>query len=40
MLLQAQASGTKVIAPANAGPDMTNSVKQAAVFGITAAKPW
>jgi branched-chain amino acid transport system substrate-binding protein len=35
VLLQAQASGAKVIALANAGGDMTNSVKQAAEFGIT-----
>ncbi|WP_375781227.1 ABC transporter substrate-binding protein [Bradyrhizobium sp. ma5] len=35
VLLQAQASGAKVIALANAGADMTNSVKQAAEFGIT-----
>ena len=35
VLLQAQASGAKVIALANAGADMANSVKQAAEFGIT-----
>jgi branched-chain amino acid transport system substrate-binding protein len=35
VLLQAEASGAKVIALANAGADMTNSVKQAAEFGIT-----
>ncbi len=35
VLLQAQASGAKVIALANAGADMTNSVKQAAEFGIS-----
>jgi len=35
VLLQAQASGARVIALANAGADMTNSVKQAAEFGIT-----
>ncbi|MGY3488402.1 ABC-type branched-subunit amino acid transport system substrate-binding protein [Bradyrhizobium sp. USDA 4011] len=35
VLLQAQASGAKVIALANAGADMTNAVKQAAEFGIT-----
>ncbi|MEE9299822.1 MAG: ABC transporter substrate-binding protein [Alphaproteobacteria bacterium] len=34
-LLQAQASGAKVIALANAGQDATNSVKQAHEFGIT-----
>ncbi|WP_407152587.1 ABC transporter substrate-binding protein [Bradyrhizobium sp. ORS 86] len=35
VLLQAQASGARVIALANAGADMTNSVKQAAEFGVT-----
>src|ERR1700723_3382336 len=35
-LLQAQASKAKVIGLANAGGDTTNSVKQAAEFGITA----
>ncbi len=35
-LLQAQASGAKVIAIANAGADFTNAVKQAAEFNITA----
>ena len=35
VLLQAQASGAKVIALANAGSDMTNAVKQAAEFGIS-----
>ncbi len=34
-LLQAQASGAKVIGMANAGPDMNNTVKQAAEFGVT-----
>jgi len=34
-LLQAQASGAKVIGLANGGPDLSNSVKQAAEFGIT-----
>ncbi|MBA2351887.1 MAG: ABC transporter substrate-binding protein [Burkholderiales bacterium] len=34
-LLQAQASGAKVIGLANAGTDTTNSIKQAAEFGIT-----
>ncbi len=33
-LLQAQASGAKVIGLANAGSDMINTVKQAAEFGI------
>ncbi len=33
-LLQAQASGAKVIALANAGGDTTNAIKQAAEFGI------
>jgi branched-chain amino acid transport system substrate-binding protein len=33
-LLQAQASGAKVVALANAGGDTINSVKQAAEFGI------
>jgi branched-chain amino acid transport system substrate-binding protein len=33
-LLQAQASGAKVIGMANAGPDMNNTVKQASEFGI------
>ena len=33
-LLQAQASGAKVIGLANTGGDMTNAVKQAAEFGI------
>ena len=36
-LLQAQASKAKVIGLANAGADTTNSIKQAAEFGITAA---
>jgi branched-chain amino acid transport system substrate-binding protein len=35
-LLQAQSSGAKVIGLANAGGDTTNSIKQAAQFGITA----
>lgn len=34
-LLQAQASGAKVIGLANAGADTTNAIKQAAEFGIT-----
>ena len=34
-LLQAQGSGAKVIGLANAGLDTTNSIKQAAQFGIT-----
>lgn len=34
-LLQAQASGAKVIALLNAGDDTTNAIKQAAEFGIT-----
>ena len=34
-LLQAQASGAKVIGLANAGGDTINSIKQAAEFGIT-----
>ncbi|MBC7799332.1 MAG: ABC transporter substrate-binding protein [Gemmatimonadaceae bacterium] len=33
-LLQAQASGAKVIALANAGTDTTNAIKQAAEFGL------
>ncbi len=33
-LLQAQASGAQVIGLANAGDDMSNSIKQAAEFGI------
>jgi branched-chain amino acid transport system substrate-binding protein len=36
-LLQAQASGAKVIGLANAGGDTTNSIMQAAEFGITQA---
>src|SRR3546814_1611249 len=36
-LLQAQASGAKVIGLANAGGDTINSIKQAAEFGIVAA---
>lgn len=36
-LLQAQASGAKVIGLANAGADTVNSIKQAAEFGITQA---
>lgn len=36
-LLQAQASGAKVIGLANAGLDTQNSIKQAAEFGITQA---
>jgi branched-chain amino acid transport system substrate-binding protein len=35
-LLQAQASKAKVIGLANAGADTTNSIKQAAEFGITS----
>ncbi|MCW0180137.1 MAG: ABC transporter substrate-binding protein [Zavarzinia sp.] len=35
-LLQAQSSGAKVVALANAGQDTINSVKQAAEFGIVA----
>jgi branched-chain amino acid transport system substrate-binding protein len=35
-LLQAQSSGAKVIGLANAGADTTNSIKQAAEFGIVA----
>ena len=35
-LLQAQASGAKVIGLANAGADTTNCIKQAKEFGITA----
>lgn len=35
-LLQAQASGAKVIGLANAGLDTSNAIKQAAEFGITA----
>jgi branched-chain amino acid transport system substrate-binding protein len=34
-LLQAQASRSDIIAFANAGPDLVNSVKQAKEFGIT-----
>ena len=34
-LLKAQASGAKVIGLANAGTDTTNSIRQAAKFGIT-----
>jgi branched-chain amino acid transport system substrate-binding protein len=34
-LLQAQASGAKVIGLANAGADTTNAIKQASEFGIT-----
>ncbi len=33
-LLQAQSSGAKIIGLANAGTDLTNSIKQAAEFGI------
>ncbi|MGP0058756.1 MAG: ABC transporter substrate-binding protein [Beijerinckiaceae bacterium] len=36
-LLQAQASGAKVVGLANAGGDTSNAIKQAAEFGITAA---
>jgi branched-chain amino acid transport system substrate-binding protein len=36
-LLQAQASGAKVVAPANAGGDMVNATKQADEFGLTRA---
>ncbi len=35
-LLQAQASKAKIIGLANAGGDTTNSIKQAAEFGIVA----
>lgn len=35
-LIQAQASGAKVIGLANAGSDTINTVKQAAEFGVTA----
>jgi branched-chain amino acid transport system substrate-binding protein len=34
-LLQAQSSGAKVVALANAGTDMINAVKQAAEFGVS-----
>ncbi|MBW8854725.1 MAG: ABC transporter substrate-binding protein, partial [Bradyrhizobium sp.] len=34
-LLQAQASGAKVVAFANGGGDMVNAVKQANEFGLT-----
>ena len=34
-LVQAQASGAKIIALANAGNDTTNAIKQAAEFGVT-----
>jgi branched-chain amino acid transport system substrate-binding protein len=34
-LLQAQASGVQIIGLANAGADTTNSIKQAAEFGVT-----
>ncbi|GJD48405.1 hypothetical protein OPKNFCMD_1123 [Methylobacterium crusticola] len=34
-LLQAQASGAKVVGLANAGNDTTNAIKQAAEFGLT-----
>jgi branched-chain amino acid transport system substrate-binding protein len=34
-LLQAQASGAKVVALANAGGDMTNATKQANDFGLS-----
>ena len=36
-LLQAQASGAKVVALADAGGDMTNAIKQANEFGLTRA---
>jgi branched-chain amino acid transport system substrate-binding protein len=36
-LLQAQGSGAQIIGLANAGTDTTNSIKQAAEFGITQA---
>jgi branched-chain amino acid transport system substrate-binding protein len=35
-LLQAQSSGAKIVGLANAGGDTTNSIKQAAEFGIVA----
>ena len=38
-LLQAQASGAKVVGLANAGLDTANSIKQAAEFGIIAGRP-
>jgi branched-chain amino acid transport system substrate-binding protein len=37
-LLQAQASGAKVIALANAGSDASNAIKQAHEFGLTGGK--
>ena len=37
-LLQAQASGAEIVAFANAGGDLTNSLKQAAEFGLTGGK--
>ena len=37
-LLQAQASGAKVVALANAGNDLVNTLKQAAEFGLTSGK--
>jgi branched-chain amino acid transport system substrate-binding protein len=38
LLLQAQSSGAEVVAFANAGGDATNSIKQAAEFGIARSK--
>ena len=35
-LLQAQSSGAKIVGLANAGGDTTNSIKQAAEFGLTS----
>lgn len=37
-LVQAQSSGANVVAFANAGSDATNSIKQAAEFGLTKSK--
>ena len=38
-LLQAQASGAKVVAFANGGGDMVNATKQANEFGLTKTRP-
>ncbi len=39
-LLQAQASGAKVIRPANAGTDIIATIKQAAEFGVGRTQQW
>ena len=39
-LLQAQSANPDVVALANAGADLSNSIKQAAEFGLTQKRRW